>query len=85
VSNLRDYSLGIDSTPEYLMDVSLAGGDARISEWWLDRWALRRAAQQHVQEAMQSHRLTRPVSHGARVPLPPDEDEGLFSTAAYSR
>jgi hypothetical protein len=85
VSNLRDYSLGIDSTPEYLMDVSLEVGDARISEWWLDRWALRRAAQQHVQEAMQSHRLTRPVSHGARVPLSPDEDEGLFSTAAYSR
>lgn len=85
VSNLRDYSLGIDSTPEYLMDVSLVGGAARISEWWLGRWALRRAAQQHVQEAMQSHRLTRPVSHGARVPLSPDEDEGLFSTAAYSR
>ena len=85
VSNIRDYSLGIDSTPKYLMDVSLPDGDARISEWWLDRWALHRATQQRVQEAMQSHRLTRPVSHGARVPLPPDKDEGLLSTAAQAR
>lgn len=81
VSNLRDYSLGIDSTPKYLMDLTLADGDARISEWWLDRWALRRAEQPRVQEAMQGHRLTRPVTHGARVPLPPDNDEGLLSIA----
>ncbi len=87
VSNLRDYSLGIDSTPDYLMDVTLSDGDARISEWWLDRWALRRAAQPHVQEAMQGHRLTRPITHGARVPLPPDEDEdeGMLSMAAQAR
>ncbi|MCC6497877.1 MAG: DUF4338 domain-containing protein [Propionibacteriaceae bacterium] len=85
VSNLRDYSLGIDRTPDYLMDVSLPDGDARVSAWWLDRWALRRAVQPHVQEAMQSHRLIRPVTHGARVPLPPDEDEGLLSMAAQAR
>lgn len=85
VSNLRDYSLGIDNTPEYLMDISLQDADARISEWWLDRWARRRAAQPHVQEAMQGHRLTRPVTHGARVPLPPDEDVGLLSKAAQAR
>jgi hypothetical protein len=85
VNNLRDYSLGIDTAPDYLMDVSLPDGDARISVWWLNRWALRRAAQPHVQEAMQGHRLTRPVTHGARVPLPPDEDEGLLSMAAQAR
>lgn len=85
VNNLRDYSLGIDSTPDYLMDVSLRDGDARISEWWLNRWAQRRAAQPRVQDAMQAHRLTRPVTHGARVPLPPDEDEGLLSIAAQAR
>lgn len=82
VNNLRDYSLGIDSAPDYVMDVSLPDGDARITEWWLHRWALRRAAQPHVQDAMLGHRLTRPVTHGARVPLPPDEDEGWLSLAA---
>lgn len=76
VSNLRDYSLGIDNAPHYLMDVTLPDGDSRIAEWWLDRWALRRATQQQVQDDMQSHRLARPVTHGARVPLPiEDEDE----------
>lgn len=85
VSNLRDYSLGIDRTPKYLMDVSLSNGDARIAAWWLDRWALRRAAQPPVQEAMQSHTLTRPVTHGARVPLPPDDNQGLRSNAVQAR
>lgn len=85
VNNLRDYSLGIDSTPDYLMDVSLPDGDTRISEWWLDRWAMRRVAQPHVQGAMRGHQLTRPVTHGARVPLPPDEEEGVLSLAARAR
>lgn len=79
VNNMRDYSMGIDSTPAYLVDLSLPDGDARISAWWMDRWARRRAAQPHVQEAMESHRLVRPVTHGARVALPPDEDEELLS------
>lgn len=83
VSNLRDYSLGIDSGPKYLMDVSLPDSDSRIAEWWLDRWGLRRADQEDVREQMRSHRLTRPVTHGARVPLPRIEgdEEGLPFTA----
>jgi hypothetical protein len=76
VSNLRDYSLGIDATPNYLIDTSLEDSDRRVAEWWLDRWALRRASQDHVRAAVLSHRLTRPVTHGARVPLPTvDGDE----------
>lgn len=85
VSNLRDYSLGIDTEPEYLMDVSLTDGDTRIADWWLDRWAVRRAAQPQVQQAMQSHCLTRPVTHGARVPLPNDDDNAPQSSAAQER
>lgn len=75
VSNVRDYSLGIDATPKYLMDTSLDNGDARVAEWWLERWALRRARQEHVREAILGHRLTRPVTHGARVPLPDVEGD----------
>lgn len=74
VANLREYSLGIDTTPTYLMDTSLDDSDARISAWWLDRWGLPRARQEHVREAMRGHRLTRRISHGARVPLPRIED-----------
>lgn len=83
VSNLRDYSLGIDSTPQYLIDTSIEDGDSRIAQWWLERWALRRARQPHVQASMDAHRLTRPIRHGARVPLPDlDDDEMALPFAA---
>lgn len=73
VDNLRDYSLGIDKTPKYLMDTTIADADAKLGAWWLDRWAIRRSQQEHVQSAMRGHRLIRPVTHGARVPLPPPD------------
>jgi hypothetical protein len=78
VSNLRDYSLGIDRRPEYLMDLELSDSDDRIAQWWLERWALARARKPQVLEAMTEHVLTRPVRHGARVPLP-SEDEARVS------
>ncbi len=73
VENLRDYSLGIDPEPKYLLNPDLSEAGAKISEWWFERWCRRRATQEHVLEAMRSHRLIRPVEHGARVPLPAGE------------
>jgi hypothetical protein len=75
VRNLRDYSLGIDDDPEYLLNPFLPDGDQRIAEWWLDRWALRRAERPEIRDAMVRHCLTRPVSHGARVQLPSEDGE----------
>ena len=77
VSNLRDFSLGIDADPEYLLDPDLEGGDERVAAWWLDRWALRRAAQPAVQDAMRANTLVRPIRHGARIPAPVDEEQML--------
>jgi hypothetical protein len=77
VRNLRDYSLGIDREPDYLVDLDLAHPDARVAEWWFERWALRRAQQDHVIETMRLHRTVRPVRHGARVPLPDESAEQL--------
>lgn len=74
VANLRDYSIGVDKNPHYLMDTGVQDGDQRISQWWLDRWAARRAAQELVRDSMQTHRLTRPITHGARVRLPADDE-----------
>lgn len=79
VHNLRDYSLGIDSEPDYLLDPTLEEADSQVSDWWLERWCQRRAAQPAVLESVRSHQLVRPVHHGARVTLPPD-DELLLST-----
>ena len=72
-AHTRDYSLGIDLKTDYLMDISLLSGEACIAECWLDRWALRRASQDRVREEMRNSLPTRPVSHGARVPLPTED------------
>jgi hypothetical protein len=71
VRNLRDYSLGIDSRPQYLLDPKLTNSDRLVAQWWLDRWCVRRSQQNHVIDALRSHSTVRPIKHGARVPLPP--------------
>lgn len=72
VENLRDFSLGLDPEPKYLLDPDLDNADRLITAWWLDRWAMNRAAQPAVQNSMRANRLVRPVRHGARVQLPLD-------------
>ncbi|MDR8409762.1 DUF4338 domain-containing protein [Nonomuraea sp. 3-1Str] len=74
VENLRDYTLGIDREPKYLLNPELPEADAQVSDWWLERWCTKRAMRQDVLESMRSHRLIRPVQHGARVPLPVGDD-----------
>ena len=81
VRNLRDFSLGIDPEPDYLLNPDLVGADEEVSAWWLERWALRRAAQPRVQEQMRRQRLLLPIQHGARVRLPDDDLEELGSDA----
>ncbi|RYP84337.1 DUF4338 domain-containing protein [Nocardioides guangzhouensis] len=76
VKNLRDYSLGIDSEPDYLLDPVPTDPGSSVAAWWMQRWARNRASQEHVLASMREHRLVRPVRHGARVPLP-SEDEAL--------
>jgi hypothetical protein len=69
VRNLRDYSLGVDLQPDYLLDPDLQDSDARVSEWWFERWGSRRAVQELVVAAMREHTLIRPITHGARVTM----------------
>lgn len=68
VENLRDYSLGIDADPAYLLDPEPRDDGQRVAHWWMERWALKRSAQPAVLASLRDHRLTRPVRHGARVP-----------------
>jgi len=74
VENVRDYSLGIDQEPNYLLNPEPSDSGEAVSRWWFERWARRRAAQEHVQNSMRSNRLLRPVRHGARVSLPCDDE-----------
>ncbi|WP_219815087.1 MULTISPECIES: Druantia anti-phage system protein DruA [unclassified Rathayibacter] len=74
VENLRDYSLGIDTEPRYLVDPEQVDAPAAVAQWWFERWGHRRAGQAAVAESMRAHRLVRPLRHGARVSLPDIED-----------
>lgn len=74
VKNVRDYSLGIDREPVYLLDPVPGDAGESVAQWWFERWARMRAAQEHVQDAMRRNHLVRPVRHGARVPLQSDDE-----------
>ncbi|MEH0843115.1 Druantia anti-phage system protein DruA [Micromonospora sp. CPCC 205711] len=83
VDNLLPYLLGSDAEPDYTFRRRRGGGDVdAISEWWMRRWLHPRSKSLEVLEAVSRNRLTRPVSHGARVTLPaqplaPNEHEQL--------
>lgn len=74
VENLRDFSLGIDPHPDYLLDPEPHDDGEAVAAWWFERWGKRRAAQEEVRTAMRMHTLVRPIRHGARVSLPPDDE-----------
>lgn len=74
VENVRDYSLGVDQEPTYLLDPEHADSGEAVALWWFERWARRRAAREDVQGSMRANRLVRPVRHGARVPMSSDDE-----------
>ncbi len=74
VGNLLPYLLGIDREPHYLFRRNVANDTARICNWWYERWLRKRLLSEEVLEALERHRLDRPVRHGARVTLPDTHD-----------
>jgi hypothetical protein len=69
IENLRDFALGIDTSPEYVLDASDdADAVGRLGAWWMTRWALPRVQRPEVRAAIAANTLSRPIRHGARVP-----------------
>lgn len=84
--NLREYLLGMDEAPDYIFPLSdPSAGTQAISAWWMERWLARRIESDDVLASVERHTLVRPIRHGARVALPPTEDEQpqLFSDLAF--
>jgi hypothetical protein len=79
IRNLREYLLGIERTPRYIVDQRRGQRPGRwerpgrfsgeIIDWWR-RWMLGRIGREDVLERMAGHRLIHPIRHGARVRLP---------------
>jgi hypothetical protein len=71
--NFRRVLLGLDDRPNYLLglDDPHAKTD-RLSDFWRRRWLSGRIDNASVLQEVQSHQLSYPVRHGARVVLPID-------------
>lgn len=81
VSNLGDALLGVAAPEPLLPERAPAEATAGIARWWRDRWLDGRAASEQVLARVEAHRLDWPVRHGARVELPPVEEERLAEPA----
>ena len=78
VRNLKEFLLGMDNTPEYLIDLTdPERSTAVIVEWWTERWLSKRITNDQVLARLDGHVLVRPIRHGARVTLP-EVDPPLF-------
>lgn len=79
--NLTDYLLGIDKTPDYILPAKRsAETTVAIGQWWYERWAKNRVAKEGVLAEIENQTLIYPISHAARVKLPPPlaEEHLLF-------
>lgn len=84
VRNLREFLLGLDEEPDYLIDLkNPKDGTRAIVDWWTERWLARRIMNDEILARMEKHALIRPIRHGARVVLPNLESEqgSLFNAA----
>jgi hypothetical protein len=78
VRNPREYLLGIDSSPHYLVSINNGQtASASIAGWWRERWLRNRIASDDVLAAVAQNTLVRPIRHGARVVVPPQSDRQL--------
>jgi hypothetical protein len=79
IHNLREFLLGIESEPQYLVPIeSGPEATARIADWWRERWLRNRIASDDVLAEVAKHTLVRPIRHGARVRIPPPSNQRLL-------
>jgi len=75
VRNTRDFLLGLDDKPDYLIPKkSWAQATQAIGAWWRKRWLAPRIKSDEVLADVTRHTLVHPIVHGARVTLPADDD-----------
>lgn len=73
IENLRDFLLGIDTRPRYLMSLRKPEESTwRIGSWWKQRWLSPRVQSDEILARVEEHTLILPIRHGARVARVPD-------------
>jgi Druantia protein DruA len=70
INNVAEYLLGMDTYPDWRIDPNDCNDVSSLTEWWTQRWVVDRFDQSPRQAALRSHRVGRPLQHGARVQMP---------------
>lgn len=74
-TNFRDVLLGLAKRPLYIVPQSgSADRTAMLSDFWRKRWLSSRIQTAEILQRVSEQTLTHPIRHGARVPLPRDEE-----------
>lgn len=74
--NFREILLGFDKRPSYLIPQSmLQRRTEMIADYWRRRWLSPRIRRSEVTTQLSQHTLAYPISHGAMVPLPSDDEQ----------
>lgn len=81
--NFRDVLLGLAPKPRYFLPLRrVTDSTQKLAEFWRKRWLSGRISRPGILEDVVRHTLAYPVTHGARVVLPPDGPPELFEEAA---
>ncbi|HEX8109748.1 MAG TPA: Druantia anti-phage system protein DruA, partial [Kofleriaceae bacterium] len=82
IRNLRDHLIGLDKKPQYFVALDGAATTAKIGAWWRERWLRNRIMSDEVLEEVSRHTRVVPITHGARVPWQPGQNQqSLFADA----
>ena len=74
-SNYREVLLGLAKRPRYIVPQSEDSvRTTMISDFWSRRWLLSRIQTAEILQRVSEQILTHPIRHGARVPMPRDEE-----------
>ena len=72
----RTFFSGALNKPRYFFPFDDSAEVTRkIGDYWIERWLSRRIERDEVLREVELHTLVYPVTHGARIALPPIGDE----------
>jgi hypothetical protein len=75
IENLRDYLLGIQQRPKYIISPDKQGDLSTLTKWWVERWGSKRIKQDITLAELEKHNYVQPIQHGARVIIPTTVDD----------